>query len=250
MKQRYVAKKSKMTGGKVAAGKVAPGKVTWLLGFFCLMAIPARAQDQGIEQTQDQDMKPRDQGYHLVDDVEITLEVPGQKDTVCKLRFLEDWFIDPRANSIQKQVVRWDSCCFEILSSLPTKNGSIPIKNISYEFHLLDPHLVASQNKAFPEPDSMDAPTRQLQDQLIALITARTSFEERYQLDQQLLSLIFHEDWSINPTNLVVSKKVRAITPVIWQRRQSETGEPINEAETGLPVYYKIELQQITLRNP
>ena len=153
-------------------------------------------------------------------------------------------------NSILKQVVRWDSCCFEILSSIPSKNGAIPIRNISYEFHLLDPHLVASGNRAFSEPDSLDGPTRQLQDQLIALVTARNTFEERYQLDQQLLSLIFHEDWSINPANLMVSKKVRAITPVIWQRRQTETGEPINEAETGLPVYYKIELKQIFLRNP
>ena len=225
MKQRYVTKKSKAAGGKV----------TCLLGFFCLMAIPVWAQDQG---------------FHLVDDVEITLEVPGQKDTVCKLKFLEDWFIDPQANSIQKQVVRWDSCCIEILSSLPTKNGAIPIGNISCEFHLLDPHLVASRNKAFPEPDSLDGPTRLLQDQLIALVIARSDADKRYNLPEQLLSVIFEEAWSLDPENLQFSKRVHALTPVIWQRRQTEAGDPVNEAETGLPVYYKNELQQIILRNP
>ena len=240
MEQRYVTTKSKVAGTKVI----------WLLGLICLTAISARAQDQGIEQALNQEYQPPDRSYHLVDDVEISLAIPGQKDTVCKLRFLEDWFIDAQANSILKQVVRWDSCCFEILSSIPSKNETIPIRNISYEFHLLDPHLVASGNIAFPEPDSMDGFTREFQAELVALITARNNIEGRYQLDQQLLSLIFHEDWSINPENLVVSKKVRAITPVIWQRRQTETGEPINEAETGFPVYYKIELQQISLRNP
>ena len=107
-----------------------------------------------------------------------------------------------------------------------------------------------SGNIAFPEPDSMDSPTRQLQDQLIALVIARSNAGKRYRLSEQMLSVIFEEDWSINPTNLMVSKKVRAITPVIWQRRQTETGEPINEAETGLPVYYKLSLQPIPLRNP
>jgi hypothetical protein len=43
---------------------------------------------------------------------------------------------------------------------------------------------------------------------------------------------------------------VRAITPVIWQRRQTEAGDPVNEADTGLPVYYKNQMQQINLRNP
>ena len=248
MKQRYVIKKGKTAGAKVA----------WLLGLFCIIATPAWAQEQGQEQTQDQgieqalnqEYQPSDRSYHLVDDVEISLAIPGQKDTVCKLRFLEDWFIDAQANSILKQVVRWDSCCFEILSSIPSKNETIPIRNISYEFHLLDPHLVASGNRAFPEPDSMDGPTRQLQNQLIALVIERSDAGNKYRLPDQMLSVMFHEVWSINPENLMVSKKVRAITPVIWQRRQTETGEPINEAETGFPVYYKIELQQISLRNP
>ena len=238
MEHRYVKKKS-----KTARTNAAGCKATWVLVLFCITTLPAWAQELGPGQ-------PPDRSYHLVDDVEISFAIPGQKDTVCKLRFLEDWFIDVQANSILKQVVRWDSCCFEILSSIPSKNGSIPIRNISYEFHLLDPHLVASSNRAFPEPDSMDVFTREFQAELVALISTRTHYEEMYQLDQQLLSVIFHEDWSLNPTNGMVLKKVRAITPIIWQRRQTEAGDPINEADTGLPVYYKIELKQITLRNP
>lgn len=229
MEHRYVKKKS----------KTARCKVTWVFCLLCITALPAWAQEQGPNPS-----------YHLVDDVEITLELPGQKDTVCKPKFLEDWFIDTQANSILKQVVRWDSCCFEILSSIPSKNGYIPIRDISYEFHLLDPHLVASGNRAFPEPDSMDVFTRDLQAALVALISARSHYEDMYQLDQQLLSVIFHEDWTINLTNGMVLKKVRALTPVIWQRRQTEAGDPVNEADTGLPVYYKIDLKQISLRNP
>ncbi len=176
------------------------------------------------------------QKHRLVDYVEMKEEVQGGEDSLHILKFLEDWIIDPIHPSISKEVLEFD--------------GSLPFRNISYEFHLLDPHLLSSGNKAFSEPDSMDGPTRKLQKELITLVTARGNIEERYQLEDQLLSVIFHEEWRQNPETLQVTKKVRAITPVIWQRRQTEAGDPVNEADTGLPVYYKIELQQLSLRNP
>ncbi len=202
-----------------------------LLGIFLSPAIQTWAQEQDQVQEQVQNQKHR-----LVDFIEVNVVIPGGEDSLYILKFLEDWIIDPMQASISKQVLEFDS--------------TIPLREISYEFHLLDPHLLSSGNRAFPEPDSMDGPTRQLQEELIALITARDNFNERYQPKDQLLSVIFHEVWNQDPVTLKVTKRVRAITPVIWQRRQTEAGDPVNEAETGLPVYYKNQMQQINLRNP
>ena len=188
--------------------------------------------------------------HRLVDHVEVKLEITELRDTLCSLKFLEEWVIDPGFASISKEVIQWDSCCRDIIQTLPSKNGIVSFRNITYEFHLLDPHLVASGNQAFPEPDSMDEPTRHLQEDLIALVAARSDAEKRYSLPEQLLSVIFEEDWSMDLSSQELKKRIRGITPVIWQRRQTKEGDPVNEAETGLPVYYKLELQQIPLRNP
>ncbi len=212
---------------QITSKKGLLARVLPLLGLLCLPAIYMDAQSQ--EQVEDRK-------HRLVDHIEVSVAIPGGEDSLSTLRFLEEWIIDPKQASISKQVLEFD--------------GTTPLRNISYEFHLLDPHLVASGNIAFPEPDSMDGPTRQLQEELIALITARDNFNKRYQPKDQLLSVIFHEEWSQDPETFKVTKRVRAITPVIWQRRQTEAGDPVNEAETGLPVYYKNQLQQINLRNP
>ncbi|MCD4709533.1 MAG: hypothetical protein K8R52_01695 [Bacteroidales bacterium] len=45
-------------------------------------------------------------------------------------------------------------------------------------------------------------------------------------------------------------KNENGITPVIWQLRQTAEGEPVHDAETGFPVYYKLKLERIDLRNP
>lgn len=127
--------------------------------------------------------------------------------------------------------------------------GMIDLGNISYEFILLDPHVVESGNIAFPEPDSMDQWTRRLQGELIGLITRHSPAPKRHNLEEQLLSVHFHESWFIDPVSLQFKKKVRGITPVIWQRRMTVDGEPINDAGTGLPVYYKNRLERIDLRN-
>ncbi len=219
----------------------------WLLGIFCIPAIQTEAQVVAQEQERAVALVRE---HVLMDYVEVNMKIPGGTDSLCNLKFLEEWFIDPLQPSISKKVFEHDSACSDLWRNLAIKNGSISLRNISYEFQLLDPHLVASGNIAFPEPDSMDGPTRQLQEELIALITVRANFEERYQLEDQLLSVIFHEEWSQDPVTLKVTKRVRAITPVIWQRRQTETGDPVNEAETGLPVYYKNQMQQVKLRNP
>ncbi len=212
---------------QITSKKGLLARVLPLLGLLCLPAIYMDAQSQ--EQVEDRK-------HRLVDHIEVSVAIPGGEDSLSTLRFLEEWVIDPIQASISKQVLEFD--------------GTISFKNISYEFHLLDPHLVSSGNRAFPEPDSMDEPTRQLQEALIALISARANFKQTYRLEDQILSVIFYEEWSQDPETFEVTKRVRAITPVIWQRRQTEAGDPVNEANTGLPVYYKNQLQQINLRNP
>jgi hypothetical protein len=49
---------------------------------------------------------------------------------------------------------------------------------------------------------------------------------------------------------MALDRQVNAITPVIWQRRRTVEGEPVNDAGTGWPVYYKNSLSRIELRNP
>jgi hypothetical protein len=126
----------------------------------------------------------------------------------------------------------------------------VELSDISYEFTLLDPHVPGSQDSPFPLAGTMDPATARLHEDLIELAARRSTRLDRYDLKEQLLSFYFHESWTIHPVSLRVTKKVHGITPVIWQQRKSVDGVPINDAETGLPVYYKNTLDRIDLRNP
>ena len=81
------------------------------------------------------------------------------------------------------------------------------------------------------------------------MILKRYPEVKRYDPDKQLLSVIFHEEWFMDPVSGQITKKVLGLTPVIWQRRLTTTGDPVNEAGTGKPVYYKNQLSRIELRN-
>ncbi|MGW8316408.1 MAG: hypothetical protein ACWGNV_12465, partial [Bacteroidales bacterium] len=99
-------------------------------------------------------------------------------------------------------------------------------------------------------PDSMDRNTRELQGAFIALLKNRTLNGNRYDWKQEMLSVEFLEQWSIDPATLEITRTVESVTPVIWQRRQTKEGEPVDEAGTGYPVYYKNSLRPVPLRNP
>ncbi|MEN8204100.1 MAG: hypothetical protein ABFS28_15995 [Bacteroidota bacterium] len=228
-----------------------------LFWLSCLQGIHVSGQEPVHKQLQDQvRTQVHDGVYTLVDFVDLTLFVDltqgkqGTQDTLCTKEFLEEWIIRPREHTVVKQVLDHDSSCMALLMTLPERNGSKVIRNLSYEFNLLDPHLIASGNVAFSEPDSMDLHVRQLQEDLIELISGLSKTAIQYQLNDQLLSVIFHEDWSLNPVTRLITKEVRGITPVIWQRRQTVAGDPVNDGETGLPVYFKNQLERIDLRNP
>lgn len=180
------------------------------------------------------------------------------------LEFQERWQVLPESRSILKEVTAYlprndgvpglqaDSLHLlfsGLISRAGTDGKPLRIKEVSYEFMLMDPHHPGQGNSGFSEPDSMDAWGRNLQGMLIELVRA-ARHTGSYDLPEQMLSLYFHEEWTIDPQTLRIRKVVRGITPVIWQRRQTEDGDPVNEAETGLPVYYKNITTLISLRNP
>ena len=176
--------------------------------------------------------------HQIIDFVELPAELIIPGDTASFIEFTEQWTFRAKGGLI-KEVKGHDL-------SLP--EGTRRIKEISYEFILLDPHLVASANRAFSEPDSMDIPTRQLQADLIHLIQSLAPISPRYDPEKQLLSVYFHEEWIMDEESREIRKKVKGITPLIWQRRQTAEGRSIDEGDSGLPVYYKTPLQRIPLR--
>ena len=194
--------------------------------------------------------------FHVVDFVDLPNTSFGGT-----IEFHETWEIRPEIpailKTVQHYILRDQSGSARSVDSLLQQKGSMLPGMLSYEFMLLDPHIQESGNLAFPEADSMDARTSSLQSGLIDLVEGRidrtegtTDAGNRYDLRQQLLSVIFHEEWHIDPATLQLTRKVRGFTPVIWQRRMTEDGFPVNDAETGFPVYYKNPLNRIDLRNP
>lgn len=153
----------------------------------------------------------------------------------CKLEFQEEWIIDPAGSSISKTVNSFALACDDLNSSASLPEGTSRLKNISFEFSFLD----------LPEPMA-----KEIQERIITLVNGRQAIPEHYNPQDQLLSIYFHEDWSLEGGDNTFTKKVRGISPVIWQRRQRADGEPVLDPDTGLPVFYKLELERIDLRNP
>lgn len=187
--------------------------------------------------------------YRIIDFVDVPAQLSNVGDSACFIEFMEQWTFQDKG-SLTKEVTAFDIGCSREQQDHSLPPGSTRIKNINYEFMLLDPHLVESQNKAFSGPDSMDLYTRNLQSDLIKLIQGQAPISPSYDLRKQLLSVHFHEEWILDTDTQKISKKVKAITPVIWQRRQTVDGIGIDDGESGLPVYYKTPLEKIMLRQP
>lgn len=153
----------------------------------------------------------------------------------CSLELQEGWIIDPMHSFISKTVESFNFPCTDDTESVKLPDGAIRLRKLSYEFIFLD------------LPEKM---AKEIQLAVIELINKRSPIPEAYEPPEQLLSIYFHEDWSIESGHKVFLKKVRAITPVIWQRRQTADGEPVLDPDTGYPVFYKLELERIDLRQP
>ena len=255
---------------------------------LCVLSTPAltlQAQEQlpamvGQLPAMDRGIRA-DSGFRIVDFVDLPGDwisgVDGDRNTGVDgdgntgvdggwhLEFRETWHIDPERPSIVKEVEEYrplnDSLPDVSPDSLRSRFAALVraqaadeevmnLRGITCEFILLDPHLGSSGNVSFPSPDSMDRETIALQRALISLIGRRSRAASGFDLKTQLLSVYFHEDWQLDPVSLEITRKVGAITPVIWQRRKTVRGEPVNDGDTGYPVYYKNTLERIELRNP
>ena len=203
--------------------------------------------------------------FSVIDQVALPRELGGGADSGLYLELHDRWTFFPDRPALQKEtgslMVREavegasdDESLQQQLTArigqLPVTRGKAVLGEVVYEFSLLDPHLPEAGMRGFPEPDSMDRSTRELQAAIIELTRGRIRNIHRYHLEEQLLSVYFHEIWSFDPASGELLRQVTGITPVIWQRRRTVEGEPVNEAGTGWPVYYKNELTRIDLRNP
>jgi len=206
-----------------------------------------------------------DSGFRVIDVVDLPGKWSNERDGDWYLQFRERWIIDPKKTVLTKKVKKYHPLNHSLpgvqadslqhlfasmIRELASTEGKVAYRGISYEFILLEPHLEGSGNTSFPSRDSMDQQTLQLQRELASLISRRSRMASLLDLEEQLLSVHFHEDWYIDPTTLEITKEVQALTPVIWQRRKTVQGEPVNDADTGYPVYYKNMLERIQLRNP
>jgi len=195
-----------------------------LIFLFALLTIkPAEAQESM---------------YEVLDVIDIPSELNPQRNTSCRLEFQEQWILNVPRASISKEINAYEISCTDSTESLSLPEGLVRLKNISYEFSFLD--LL----------DLLDLRARKLQEEVIALINIKNPIPEIYDPREQLLSVYFHEEWVLDQDHQIFRKTVKAITPVIWQKRQTAEGEALHDAETGYPVYYKLKLDRIDLRQP
>ncbi len=173
--------------------------------------------------------------YEVLDVMDLPPELNPRRQASCSLEFQEQWILNVAALSISKKVDAYGISCTDSTDLAFLPEGEVRIKEISYEFSFLN---------------LSDPQERKLQEALISLINQSFPIPEVYEPAEQLLSVYFHEDWVIEADHQEFRKRIKALTPVIWQERQTADGEPIPDGETGYPVYYKLKLDRIDLRHP
>lgn len=181
--------------------------------------------------------------HRILDFVDLPAELNQERHPGCKMEFREEWTLDPASSSLSKKVDEYRISCEDSSEHLSPAKGELRIKNISYEFSFLD-----LQEEAMPIIG--EEKVLKLQKDFIALINALHPLPEFYDPPLQLLSVYFLEDWVFKADQKTINKRVKGIAPVIWQQRQTADGDPVLDAATGYPVYYKLRLEQIDLRQP
>jgi len=173
--------------------------------------------------------------YQLKDVIDLPAVLHSRQSDSCLMEFSEQWTIDAAACIISKIVSEYGITCVDGAQDFSPSEETRRIKDITYEFSFLDPHHTEIKG---------------LQADIIALIENRYPVNKIYNMPAQLLSVYFHEEWVFESAPGKIRKKVKGITPVIWQQRQTTEGQPVNDGESGLPVYYIQKLHRIDLRQP
>jgi len=173
--------------------------------------------------------------YELYDHIDLPSGLKIHPDSSCTMESREIWTVNARNFTISKKVESYTVPCGNRIPVISSSGEEVRLNGITYEFSFLDPHLT---------------PIQDLQEDIATMVGHRIPGKSLYNLSEQLLSVRFHEEWIIKPEDQEIIKIVNGITPVIWQRRQTAEGEAVNDAETGLPVYYTLELDRIDLRQP
>jgi hypothetical protein len=194
--------------------------------------------------------RAQDQSFRVTDRINLPVQLAGQEAPAWYLVFEGTWTVGAKWALVTKTVDRYmvfdhqdpnadaDSLRAgfrDLLGASLSSRGRNRFTGITYEFLLRE------------DPDLAAHP---LQEALIPLIRRRSAMAGHYDLESQLNSLLFREEWHVDPVSLEITRKVTGITPVIWQRRRTKEGIPVNDAESGLPVFYKINLEQLIQRNP
>jgi hypothetical protein len=173
--------------------------------------------------------------YELYDFMDLPSALKIHPDSSCTMESREVWTVDAQNFTISKKVDSYTVPCGNQIPRILSSGEEVRLKGITYEFSFLDPH---------------QTPIQSLQDDIVTMVSHRIPGKSLYNLSEQLLSVRFHEEWIFEPENQEIIKIVSGITPVIWQKRQTTEGEAVNDAETGLPVYYTLQLDRINLRHP
>jgi len=167
--------------------------------------------------------------------MELPSDLKSHPDSSCTMESREVWTVNARNFTISKKVESYTIPCGNRIPAVSSSVREIRLIGVTYEFSFLDPH---------------QGPMQSLQDDLATMVRHRIPVDGVYNLPEHLLSVRFHEEWIIKPESQEIIKIVKGFTPVIWQKRQTTEGEPIYDADTGLPVYYTLELDRIDLRHP
>jgi hypothetical protein len=173
--------------------------------------------------------------HQVLDLVDLPTELNPNRAPGCIMEFTEEWILSTKNSSISKKVDDYVVSCEDSSDLVFPREGELLIKDISYEFSFMD-----LEGEAVHE----------LQGDFIELISKLHPLPALYNPQEQLLSVHFHEEWILEAVDQEILKQVKGITPVIWQRRQTADGEAVHDAETGYPVYYKLKLDRIDLRQP
>ncbi len=212
-----------------------------MMRLLCILLVPAASWGNAAV--------AQEHSFQVTDMVELPEQLTGQRDPDWYLELDETWTISANGPVFTKSVSG-----YRVFSKQDPDAGGDSLQSAFRE--MIRVTLSSRRTSRFDGitcefmlREDPGQPPGELQRAFIPLISRHSATAARYDLEQQLNSVHFHEEWTIDPASFRITRRVTGIDPVIWQRRKTTGGEPVDDAESGLPVYYKIRLEQIPVRN-